>query len=178
MTARERILRAARDQIAEQEWSAITMAGLAQRAGVSRQSVYNEFGSKSGLAEALMAREVEAFLAEVDARIAQGTTPADSATRAASAVFTMAAANPVVRAAVSAAGGSPSPLLPLLTSQSAPLLAAATGRVRDALCARHPALADQPTLPAAVDAIVRLVISHVLSPGSYPDLAFISERLL
>jgi hypothetical protein len=125
-----------------------------------------------------MAREVETFLAEVDTRIAQGTSPADSASRAASAVFDRARTNPVVRAAVTAAGGSPSPLLPLLTSQSAPLLTAATQRVREAMCARHPALADQPTLPAAVDAIVRLVISHVLSPGADPDIGFISERLL
>jgi AcrR family transcriptional regulator len=178
VNARERILQAARAEITVQPWSAITMAGLAQRAGVSRQSVYNEFGSKSGLAEALVAREVEAFLAEVDARIAQGTSPADSASRAASAVFEMARTNPVVRAAVTAAGGSPSPLLPLLTSQSAPLLAAATQRAREALCARHPALAGEPTLPAAVDAIVRLVVSHVVSPGAEPDLGFISERLL
>lgn len=170
MNARERILRAAR--AAAQDWNSLTMGALAQRVGVSRQTVYNEFGSKAGVADALVAREVAAFLLEVNAQIAAGETPADAATRACDAVFEMAAANPVVRAAITAAGGRPSPLLPLFTSAS--LIDAVVARADTALRARFGAPVPRP----ALDALVRLVISHIVSPGGPPDLRFVADRLL
>jgi AcrR family transcriptional regulator len=175
---RERILDAARAVTVEQGWSGITMARLGEAAGVSRQSVYNEFGTKQQVAEALMAREVGRFLEAVDAQIATGSTPADSVCRAADAVFTMAEANPLVHATLRAAAGSPSPLLPLLTSQSGPVIDAAVRQVSGGLLERFPELAGAPYLREAADAIVRLVISHVVQPGPRPDMRFVAGRLL
>ena len=42
------------------------MVDVAAAAGVSRQTLYNEFGSKDGLARALVRREADAYLAGVD----------------------------------------------------------------------------------------------------------------
>ena len=44
------------------------MVDVAAAAGVSRQTLYNEFGSKEGLARALVRREADGYLAGVDGR--------------------------------------------------------------------------------------------------------------
>ncbi len=129
MNTRERILDAAWTITVDRGWQAITMAGIGAAAGVSRQSVYNEFGSKEQVAQALIARELLRFLDAVDGGIARGEDPAESTTFAAQAVLDLAGTNPLLRAALSAAAGSPSPLLPLLTSASQPLITTATTRV-------------------------------------------------
>lgn len=170
MSARELILVAARAHATD--WGETTMGQLAQQAGVSRQSVYNEFGSKHGVAEALVARELDAFLIEIDTQIAAGTSPSDSVDRACRTVFAMAAENPVVNAAITAAGGNPSPLLPLITSAS--LIDAVVQRADAALAAQYGAANRREVL----DAVVRLVISHIVNPGGPPDMSFVTARLL
>jgi hypothetical protein len=55
---------------------------------------------------------------------------------------------------------------------------AAVRRVSDGLLHRFPELAGIPHLHEAADAIVRLVISHVVQPGHRPDMRFVAERLL
>lgn len=76
--AREALLDAAALAVGERPWSAVRMVDVARAAGVSRQTLYNEFGSKDGLARALLCREVDAFLRGVE-RIAAlpGDTVAD-----------------------------------------------------------------------------------------------------
>ncbi len=57
-TMHERVVDAAVRLTAETGWSQVTMAKLADEVGVSRQTVYNEIGTKSGLAEAMILREL------------------------------------------------------------------------------------------------------------------------
>ena len=40
-------------------WASVTMGRLADAVGVSRQTVYNEIGTKPGLAEAMILRELD-----------------------------------------------------------------------------------------------------------------------
>ncbi|GAA3836800.1 TetR/AcrR family transcriptional regulator [Streptomyces chiangmaiensis] len=47
-------------------WPAVRMVDVAAMAGVSRQTLYNEFGSKEGLARALVRREADGYLAGVE----------------------------------------------------------------------------------------------------------------
>lgn len=176
MSTHDRILDAAFTITAEQGWGGITMGRLGEAAGVSRQSVYNEFGNKQQVAQALITRELLRFLEVVDEGLAAGDSPADSVDRAGTAVLALAAHNPLLKAALGAAAGSPSPLLPLLTSQSLPLLDTATARVEAGLLAAHPDVAG-PHLTDAVDVVVRVVLSHVVQPGRDPDLRRLAERL-
>ena len=62
LTTRERIVEVAVAMTTQSGWSGVTMAAVAERAGVSRQTVYNELGSKEGLAEAVILRELERFI--------------------------------------------------------------------------------------------------------------------
>ncbi|RQX18335.1 TetR family transcriptional regulator, partial [Micromonospora ureilytica] len=48
---RDTIVDALRARTIAAGWDAVRMGGVATTAGVSRQTVYNEFGSKAGLAD-------------------------------------------------------------------------------------------------------------------------------
>ena len=124
---RQRIVEAAIETTSRAGWSAVTMGALADRVGVSRQTVYNEVGSKPALAEAVVAHELVGFLALVE--MAFDAHPGDpvAAVRVASfAVLERARGNSLLRAIVSATHGSDTELLPLLTTNTIALIEAAS----------------------------------------------------
>ena len=47
---RDSVLDAMRDLLLTRDWSAITLSDVARATGISRQTIYNEFGSRQGLA--------------------------------------------------------------------------------------------------------------------------------
>ncbi|UQI47994.1 TetR/AcrR family transcriptional regulator [Streptomyces sp. HU2014] len=106
--ARELLLDAAFAALGSRPWSGVRMVDVAAAAGVSRQTLYNEFGSKDGLARALVRRETEAFLAGVVRALAGPGPGADAGARcAAGAVWILRTArvNPLVRAALTGCRG-------------------------------------------------------------------------
>ena len=182
-TTRERIVAAAAAMTTEAGWSSVTMGALADRVGVSRQTVYNEVGTKPGLAEAMILHELDRFLGVVTA--AFDAHPADlvDAVRAASrAVLELAQDNKLLHAVVSATHGADTELLPLLTTHAESLLEAAKVVVRDRLAPYDVRLGpDQ--LDAGIDMIVRVVLSHVMQPSAAPartadDIAWVAARVL
>ena len=62
MAPRTAILDAAYDILVARGWGAARMADVAARAGVSRQTLYNAYGSKDGLARAVLLRETARYL--------------------------------------------------------------------------------------------------------------------
>ncbi|MFD0024411.1 TetR/AcrR family transcriptional regulator [Streptomyces sp. NPDC058382] len=65
-TAREALLDAAHAALTTRPWPSVRMVDVAAAAGVSRQTLYNEFGSKDGLARALVLRAADAYLSGVE----------------------------------------------------------------------------------------------------------------
>lgn len=119
--ARESLLDAAYTALARRPWPAVRMVDVAAVAGVSRQTLYNEFGSKEGLARALVRREADAYLAGVDRALA---TPADARERlAAAAEWTVSAArgNALIKAMLTGCWSErlPAPTLTAVPSSSA-----------------------------------------------------------
>jgi AcrR family transcriptional regulator len=182
-TWRERLIVEASELTRAGGWQAITMAKLADRVGVSRQTVYNEIGSKQQLAEAMIMRELEVFLRNVDA--AFSAHPGDlvsSIREAAEGVLRDARTNPLLRAVLSASHGAESDLLPLLTTQIEPIIDAARGLIRGHLASYEVPLPDD-RIDAWVDMVIRLVLSHVTAPSSPPaktadDIAWIAQQVL
>ena len=180
---RERLVAQAADLTRSGGWAAITMAKLADRVGVSRQTVYNEIGSKRQLAEAMIMHELEVFLQAVDAAFEENPDDLGEAIREAAArVLEMAAANPLLHAVLSASHGAESDLLPLLTTQVEPLIEAAHGLVRRHLDTYDHGL-DEDRIDPMVDMVIRLVLSHVTAPSTSPretadNIAWIAERVL
>ena len=180
---RQRIVDAAVGLTTEVGWSQVTMAKLADRVGVSRQTVYNEIGTKPALAEAMILAELDRFLQVVSAAFDRHPHDLVGAIRAASgAVLELAQDNRLLHAVVSATHGADTELLPLLTTHAESLLAAAKLVVADKV-APYDVQVDAAHLEAAIDMVVRVVLSHVMQPSASPaetadDLAWISARVL
>lgn len=182
-TMRERIVDAAVAMTVEAGWSRVTMAALAERVGVSRQTVYNEVGTKPGLAEAMIHQELDRFLGAVSLAFDQHPDDLVGAIRAASAgVLELAQDNLLLHAVVSATHGADTELLPLLTTHAESLLAAAKLVVGDRLTPYSLGIEGR-HLEAAIDVVVRVVLSHVMQPSGDPvdtadDIAWIAARVL
>ncbi|RDL08762.1 TetR family transcriptional regulator [Streptomyces sp. HB202] len=90
------MLEAAHRALADRPWRAVRMVDVATLADVSRQTLYNEFGTKGGLAGALLRQAADGYLAGVDRAL---TAPAPDRPTAV-ALWTLRAArqNALVRA--------------------------------------------------------------------------------
>ena len=119
--ARESLLDAAYTALARRPWSAVRMVDVAATAGVSRQTLYNEFGSKEGLARALVRREADGYLAGVERALAQYVDPRDRLTATAEWTASTARENALVRAMLTGCWSErlPSPTLRAVPSSSA-----------------------------------------------------------
>lgn len=175
--ARDRIVEAAAVITTESGWSAVTMNKVATRAGVSRQTVYNEMGSKPGLGQAMVLRELDRFLAAVEEELDRYDDLVDAIRAAAERILVMARENRLLDAVLASAHGvsrgepgSDNELLPFLTTDAAPLITAATAVIAERLPVRFPDTSlDEHEAEVAIDSVVRLVLSHVMQPGSPPD---------
>ncbi len=180
---RERLCDAATRVIAEEGWARVTMARLADIVGVSRQTVYNEIGTKNDLAEAVVLRELERFLAGVVRSFDENPDDLVQAIRdSARRVLKYAKDNALLHAVVSATHGADTELLPLLTTHAESLLVAAKVVVRERVAGYDITLTPD-RLDASIDMVVRLVLSHVMQPSGDPaetadDIAWVAERVL
>ncbi len=183
LTMRDRVVAAAVRLTSEVGWSEVTMAKLADEVGVSRQTVYNEIGSKASLAEAMILRELDRFLAVVSVAFDRHPRDIVSAIRAACVgVLEHAQDNRLLHAVVSATHGADTELLPLLTTHAESLLGVAKVVLKDRI-APYDVELDSKQLEAAIDTVVRVVLSHVMQPSGPPretgeDIAWIAARVL
>ena len=183
LTTHARVVAAAAELTLEVGWAGVTMGKLADRVGVSRQTVYNEVGSKPQLAEEMVLAELAKFLAVVDASFDEQPDDLVEAIRsAARGVLELARSNALLQAVVSASYGAETELLPLLTSRNDALVLTATQAVKARVTTYDVAIDDR-YLDAAIDMVVRLVLSHVVHPIGDPaatadDIAWISGRTL
>ena len=186
--ARESLLDAAYSALARRSWSTIRMVDVAAVAGVSRQTLYNEFGSKEGLARALVRREADAYLAGVERALA---LPGGAPERlAAVAEWTASAArgNALVRAMLTGCWSErlPAPTLSAVPSSSAvpaqrradgPLpspadfVAAVRDRAVVVLTGPGTVRADTADLARSCELAVRLALSCVAAPPAEGRIA-------
>ncbi|HET7053498.1 MAG TPA: TetR family transcriptional regulator [Solirubrobacterales bacterium] len=164
---RETLLAAARDEVQRRAWSEITMADIAAAAGVSRQTLYKEFGSRNEFAQALVIHEGERFLDQVDTAVREHLDDPRAAVGAALETFLRTAGeDPLVRILLSDDGTEG--LLPYVTTQGMPVVQWATARLTATIQEGWP---QAPPAKARLlaEALVRLAISHVTAPGESPE---------
>lgn len=163
---RETVLDAVGELAAERPWPEVKMAEVAHRAGVSRQTLYNAFGSRQEMAQAYVMREAERFVAAVEAAIRDNAPDGRAALAAALEIFlTAAETHPVIRAVSASESGDE--LLPLLTTRGGPLVAEVTERLADLLL-EHWEGVSRRDAELVADTLVRLAISHAALPGARP----------
>ena len=182
-TTRGRIVAAAGEMTTSTGWATVTMSRLAETVGVSRQTVYNEVGTKPALAETMVLTELARFLTVVEAAFdAEPDDLSRALERAVREVLTYAQDNDLLHAVVSATHGADTELLPLLTTNAGSLLGTAKAVVTARVAPYAPAI-DAAHLDPAIDMVVRVVLSHVMQPSATPertgaDLAWLVRRVL
>jgi AcrR family transcriptional regulator len=140
------------------------MTHVADVAGVSRQTVYNEFGSRQALVAAYLTREIENLVAEAERVVRANAHDPVAALRAAFGLFlTLASDEPVIRMIVS---DTDSGQLVALLNQLGH--AVALDRIAGLITEVWPQV-DTSDATLLADAVVRLAISHAVSPTSDPE---------
>lgn len=188
--ARESLLDAAGAALARRPWSAVRMVDVAASAGVSRQTLYNEFGGKEGLARALVRREADGFLAGVDRALSGPGGPGTRLTAAAEWTTAAARRNALVRALLTGCWEARLPA-PAAVATTVPvpaqrradgplpspgdLVALVRDRAAATLAGSAPgkAQADAADLSRVCELVVRLALSCVAAPpaeGGVADL--------
>jgi AcrR family transcriptional regulator len=164
---RETVLDVVGELAADRPWSEVTMAEVAVLAGVSRQTLYNTFGSRQEMAQAYVLREADRFQQAVSAAIRAHAPDARAALEAALSLFlTAAATHPVIRAVAASESGDE--LLPLLTTRGGPLVAEVTDHLAQTLVESWPGL-GRTDAELVSDCLVRLAISHAALPVGAPS---------
>ncbi|MFC9008697.1 TetR family transcriptional regulator [Streptomyces albidoflavus] len=164
---RERLLDAAYELVAEKGFERLRMSQLAVAVGVSRQTVYNELGSKDAVGEALFQREVERCMLGIEQRLDQHRDDLRAAVaEAVEFTLTLAARNPLVRAMLT--GGVDSGLLRYLTTSSEAAFVTAEGAADAYVAETWPGI-DPASRGLAVVAAVRLTASHVMQADTTPQ---------
>ncbi|MCB1014851.1 MAG: TetR family transcriptional regulator [Acidimicrobiales bacterium] len=155
---------------AERPWTAITMAEIARAAGVSRQTLYNEFGSRDDLAQAYVLWASEQFLVQIEEVVAARSDDLGGALEDAFRVFLeLAAEHPLVRALEATTGAEGLHAL-VASSAGLPVLLTSTDRLTDFVLRNWPELPQAETR-LVCELLVRLAISHATVPTVPPAKA-------
>jgi AcrR family transcriptional regulator len=171
------------------------MVDVAAAAGVSRQTLYNEFGSKEGLARALVRREADGYLAGVERALAGDGpgTPRERLTATAEWTVSAARDNALVRAMLTGCWSERLPSPPLTAVPSASVVPAQrradgplpspgdfVALVRDrAVAALNGAPSpDSLDLARSCELAVRLALSCVVAPPGEGGVAELVRTVL
>lgn len=174
---RDSVLDAMRDLLLTRDWSAITLSDVARAAGISRQTIYNEFGSRQGLAQGYGLRLADRLVDAVNAALqANVGNIYEAFLRGFRDLFTELSADPLV---ISLLTGVAKPdLLQIITTDSAPIINRASERLTTALTHSWVATSDEDAGVLA-RAIVRLALSYVsMPPEADHDVARDLARLM
>ena len=164
---RQTLFGAARDQLEQRAWSEITMSDIAATAGVSRQTLYKEFGNRNEFGLAFVIHEGEHFLDEVDAAVNQHLDDPRAAVGAALELFLRTAGeDPLIRILLSDDGTGG--MLPFVTTQGMPVVQWATARLATTIEAGWPQ-APKPDVLLLAESLVRLAISYITAPTEAPE---------
>ena len=171
------ILDGMRDMLLVRDWSSITLSDVAKAAGISRQTIYNEFGSRQGLAEGYALRLADRLVDAVDDAIEGNVGNVYAAfLEGFRAFFAESASDPLV---ISLLTGAAKPdLLQIITTDSAPIITRCSQRLTSTFMDSWVRASDEDAGVLA-RAIVRLAMSYVsMPPEADHDVARDLARLM
>lgn len=142
------------------------MGDVARAAGVARQTVHRHYPTKHDLVEALIAAEEDALLAAVIEALVTPPDPIEGLAAAIEQALTGVRRHPLLSTLLQHEHDQ---VLPYLTSGASALVERARTSLAPHLATRLSLAAERATDLA--DALVRLVLSHALTPSGRPDHA-------
>lgn len=162
------ILDGMRDMLMKRDWSSITLSDVAKAAGISRQTIYNEFGSRQGLAEGYALRLADRLVDAVGDSIEGNVGNVYAAfLEGFRAFFAESASDPLV---ISLLTGVAKPdLLQIITTDSAPIITRCSERLTTTFMNSW-VRASEEDAGVLARAIVRLAMSYVSMPPGRADL--------
>lgn len=164
-------------------WSALTMGRLAERVGVSRQTVYNEVGSKVLLAELVRQRAARQLGSVIDKAFARHPADVVSGLRSAAQDFLQAVqVDPTLQAILASSQGVPSAQLPSPGVEAAFLLSQTGESFRANLEGFEMSLTPAER-EIFIETAIRLVLSNALHPSAPADqaaggIAWVASRIV
>jgi AcrR family transcriptional regulator len=184
-STRDALLDAAYDVVVAGNWQTARMLDVAAAAGVSRQTLYNEFGSKDALAQALAMREAQRFIEGTNRFLddIHPDAPVDAVAAATEWTIREASNNPLLKAVLT---DDTSELLPFLTTRGDAIIGAARSNIESYWRSHWPEIAPEEVALAA-ETVARLTISYLVLPSDGPDgsaeaiaarMSHLVERLL
>ncbi|GAA2624503.1 TetR family transcriptional regulator [Paractinoplanes durhamensis] len=162
---RDAILDAVERLVLDRGWHRTRMADVADAAGVSRQTVYQQFGNRDDLAQEYVLREVARLLGAVDSALAANRDDPFAAAAAALEAFLTGAADNIMIKGILAGDDD---LLPLVTTAGLVVRQVAIDHLVAAIGVHWPAL-DAGDVLLFAETIVRLAISHATGPAADPQ---------
>jgi AcrR family transcriptional regulator len=174
---RDSVLDAMRDLLQTRDWSAITLADVAGAAGISRQTIYNEFGSRQGLAQGYAMRLADRLVDAVDEAIYSNVGDIYAAfLQGFRSFLSESAADPLVMSLLT--GVAKPDLLQLITTDSAPIITHCSARLTSSFIHSW-VRASEDDAGILARAIARLAMSYVsMPPEADHDVAADLARLL
>jgi len=166
-STRDALLDAAYDVVVAGNWQGARMVDVAAAAGVSRQTLYNEFGSKDALAQALAMREAQRFIEGTNRFLddIHPHAPVDAVAAATEWTIREASNNPLLKAVLT---DDASDLLPFLTTRGDAIISAARSNIESYWRSHWPDIAPDDVALAA-ETVARLTISYLVLPSDGPD---------
>jgi AcrR family transcriptional regulator len=164
---RQTLFGAARDELEQRPWSQVTMSDIAAAAGVSRQTLYKEFGNRNEFGLAFVIQEGERFLDDVEAAVLEHVDDPRAAIAAALELFLRTAGeDPLIRMLLrdDGTGG----MLPFVTTQGVPVVQWATMRLAAVIEQGWPQ-APKADVDLLSESLVRLAISFITTPSESPE---------
>lgn len=165
---RASILDAARERAANSEWASVRISDIADDVGVSRQTVYNEFGAKEELAQALFQAEINQFTVGILERTEAAPDIPTALTDVLTWVFETAEQHAVIQRMIAdARQGAADSLLAMLTVRSDSILLPARSLFLKAFTDRWPA-DDVRRAEQVIDLVIRMALTEVVMPSDQP----------
>jgi AcrR family transcriptional regulator len=174
---RDSILDGMREMLLSRDWSSITLSDVARAAGISRQTIYNEFGSRQGLAQGYALRLADRLVDQIEDAIVGNVGDVYAAfLQGFRDFFAESAADPLVISLLT--GGTKPDLLQLITTDSGPIITRASQRLTETFMNSW-VRASEEDAGVLARAIVRLAMSYVsMPPEADHDVADDLARLM
>lgn len=154
---RESVLGAVDELVKRDGWAATSIERVAKAVGISRQTVYNEFGSRQSLAEAYILHRLDVMLDGVRAIVKQSDDLLEGM-RAALVMFFEMVDEPLIRTVLGGATGREE-LTELLRQVNEHTVSHLSAIIRE----HKPRVSEQDAVIFA-DSIARVAVAHAIAP--------------
>lgn len=169
---RAELLDGALEELVEHGWRGLQMQAVAKRVGVSRQTMYNSFDGREGLAAAMIEHLSNSFFAGFEVSFLSKDDPVEQWRAGIHYLLRRGSEDPALQTMLGAGAGNQ--FLELLTSGSGSIVTFARPRMA-ALAELHQPDLDHEHLLSAVETIIRMVLSNIVQ--SMESVARIAEDL-